>query len=203
MLPLSNLPTTTDTNSILNYDYVVLTNLDGEVLGTEEKIAAHQKALLHMAFSVLVFNKQGQMLLQQRAFNKYHFGGLWSNTCCSHQRLNESDEAAAHRRLYEELGFDLPLKHVLTFVYKAHDPKTNLTEHERDLVFIGIYNGEPILPNPNEVAAIKWISLADLFLDMNLHPDNYTYWFKVLLEHLRERELLAVTAIAKLFDESN
>ncbi|MBK8474217.1 MAG: NUDIX domain-containing protein [Sphingobacteriales bacterium] len=98
-------------------------------------MAAHQKGLLHLAFQYFIFNEKGEMLLQQRAMTKYHFGGIWSNTCCSHPRLGETLEAAAHRRLQEELGFDTTLKQAFPFIYRAEDPVTGLIEHELDTVF--------------------------------------------------------------------
>ncbi|MEZ4885519.1 MAG: isopentenyl-diphosphate Delta-isomerase [Chitinophagales bacterium] len=180
-------------------EYVVLVDKKGNVLGTEEKMAAHQKGLLHTAFSIFIFNQKGQMLLQQRAFTKYHFGGMWSNSCCSHPRLNEPTIDAAHRRLQEELGFDTELKEVFSFIYRAEDEKTQLIEHELDTVFIGIYN-EPIHNlNFDEVHAIKWIEIYQLFLDLDTYPDQFTYWFKTALLELRDKNLLSATAIRKLF----
>jgi len=180
-------------------EYVVLVNKKGKVLGTEEKMAAHQKGLLHKAFSVFIFNSKGQMLLQQRALDKYHFGGLWSNSCCSHQRLKEADEAAAHRRVKEELGFETPLKEVFTFIYRAEDEATQLIEHELDTVFVGIYDGDTSMYNRSEVQAIRWISMPELFKDLNEFPENYTFWFKTALLELTSKNLLSVSAIRKLF----
>jgi len=181
-------------------EYVVLVDKEGKVLGTEEKIAAHKKGVLHKAFSIFIFNDKGQMLLQQRAFSKYHFGGLWSNTCCSHQRLNEADDDAAHRRLQEELGFDTPLKAVFSFIYRAEDAVSQLIEHELDTVFLGIYNDPIDNINPAEVNAVKWISLSELFHTLDSEPEIYTYWFKTALLELTNRNLLSVKAIKALFD---
>ncbi|OWY24687.1 isopentenyl-diphosphate Delta-isomerase [Sphingobacteriales bacterium UPWRP_1] len=186
---------TTDTAA----EYVVLVNKKGKVLGTEEKMAAHQKGLLHKAFSVFIFNSNGQMLLQQRAFTKYHFGGLWSNSCCSHPRLNEPEEDAAHRRLQEELGFDTPLKEVFRFIYRAQDEATQLIEHELDAVFVGIYDGDTTQFNPDEVNAVRWISIPELFKELNDNPQQFTYWFKTALLELTDKSLLSVNAIKKLF----
>lgn len=180
-------------------EYVVLVNKKGKILGTEEKMAAHQKGLLHKAFSVFIFNSKGQMLLQQRAFTKYHFGGLWSNSCCSHPRLDEADDDAAHRRLQEELGFDTPLKEVFRFIYRAQDEATQLIEHELDAVFVGIYDGDTTQFNPDEVNAVRWISIPELFKELNDNPQQFTYWFKTALLELTDKSLLSVSAIKKLF----
>ena len=119
---------------------VVLVNEKDEAIGTMEKMAAHEKALLHRAFSVFVFNKNGDLLMQQRAHSKYHSGGLWTNTCCSHPRPGEHVADAANRRLQEEMGFTTSLNKAFDFTYKAAFDN-GLTEHEFDHVFIGIYEG--------------------------------------------------------------
>ena len=130
---------------------VVLVNEKDEAIGTMEKMAAHEKALLHRAFSVFVFNKNGDLLMQQRAHSKYHSGGLWTNTCCSHPRPSEHVADAANRRLQEEMGFTTSLTKAFDFTYKAVFDN-GLTEHEYDHVFTGIFDG-PVYFNPNEVAA--------------------------------------------------
>lgn len=175
-------------------EYVVLTDTDGRDLGIEEKIAAHQKGVLHKAFSIFVFNLKGEMLLQQRAFDKYHFGGLWSNTCCSHPRLGETEEEAAHRRLQEELGFDTPLTHLFTFVYRAEDETSGLIEHERDVVFIGFYDAA-IQFNPAEIHAIKWLSIKDLEADLHANAASYTYWFKFALHKMQNEGILDIETL--------
>jgi isopentenyl-diphosphate delta-isomerase len=180
-------------------EYVVLVNRKGKVLGTEEKLAAHQKGVLHKAFSIFIFNDEGKMLLQQRAFTKYHFGGLWSNTCCSHQRLNEETLAAGHRRLQEELGFDTELREVFSFVYRAEDPESKLIEHELDTVLIGFYNEPLVNFNPIEVNAVKWITISDLYMSLTYDPKIYSYWFKTALLELKNRKLLGVQALKELF----
>ncbi|MGB1206100.1 MAG: isopentenyl-diphosphate Delta-isomerase [Chitinophagales bacterium] len=180
-------------------EYVVLVDRKGKFLGTEEKLAAHQRGLLHTAFSVFIFNSKGQMLLQQRAFKKYHFGGLWSNACCSHPRLNETPLEAAHRRLVEELGFDTELKSVFSFIYRADDPVSQLIEHELDTVLVGVYD-EPIDNlNPKEVNDIRWIDIPTLFTDLEMNSTTYTFWFKTALVELINRGLLAVSNVKKLF----
>ena len=160
---------------------VILVDEHDNELGLMEKQEAHISAVLHRAFSVLVFNNEGQMLLQQRAVTKYHSGGLWTNTCCSHPRAGETCEEAAHRRLMEEMGFDTKLKLQQKFIYKA--PFDNgLTEHELDYVFTGVYNLNPVF-NTAEVADIKWISVSNLLADMQFNPTIYTEWFKIIMKN--------------------
>jgi isopentenyl-diphosphate delta-isomerase len=138
---------------------------------------AHTKALLHRAFSVFVFNSIGEMLLQQRAITKYHSGGLWTNTCCSHPRPGETVLQAANRRLKEEMGFETNLIKVLDFVYKA--PFSNgLTEHEFDHVLVGYYDGI-INPNQEEVEKYSFNSFSDIEISINESPEIYTEWFKI------------------------
>ena len=161
-------------------EQVILVNEKDEQIGLMEKMEAHEKGLLHRAFSVFVFNTKGELLLQQRALHKYHSAGLWTNTCCSHPRLGEGNAEAAHRRLVEEMGFDTDLKLHTAFIYKA-DFDNALTEHEYDHLFIGTYNGEPVI-NPDEVAAYKWVDLPSLKIAIQNNPHNYTVWFKIALE---------------------
>ena len=159
---------------------VILVNEKDEQIGTMEKIEAHEKALLHRAFSVFVFNENNELLLQQRALEKYHSPGLWTNTCCSHQRVGETNIEAGMRRLEEELGFTTNLKDSISFIYKA--PFDNgLTEHEFDHILIGNYNEDP-KPNPEEVAEFKWMKLEDVQKDMANNPEIYTEWFKIIFD---------------------
>lgn len=145
-----------------------------------EKIEAHEKALLHRAFSVFVLNDKNEIMLQQRAMGKYHSPGLWTNTCCSHQREGETNIQAGKRRLMEEMGFVTELKELFHFIYIA--PFDNgLTEHEYDHVMIGYYNGLPQI-NPLEVAAYKWMTAQDIQKDIEQHPEKYTEWFKIIFE---------------------
>ena len=163
-----------------NTEYVILVDKHNNELGLMEKHEAHEKALLHRAFSVFIFNPEGKLLLQQRALSKYHSGGLWTNTCCSHPRANESTMDAAHRRLNEEMGFDCELTERFHFLYQT--PFENgLSEHELDFVFSGIYNGDP-KPNPDEVCNYRWISLPDLDKEILDYPERFTIWFKIILE---------------------
>jgi isopentenyl-diphosphate Delta-isomerase len=172
-----------------NRNYVVLVNPQGQAIGVEEKMKAHQEGLLHKAFSIFVWNSKHEMLLQQRNLNKYHFGGLWSNTCCSHPSPDEDLTQAAHRRLQEEMGFDTPLTKAFSFIYKATDQKSRLIEHELDSVFIGTYDGE-IRPDLQEIQAYRWISQEALALEMAKNPDQFTEWFKISLAMLQEQKLL-------------
>lgn len=153
-------------------------------IGTEEKMEAHRKGKLHRAFSIFVFNNKNEMLLQQRAIKKYHSGGLWTNTCCSHPRPDEDISKAAHRRLGEEMGFDTELDEAFSFTYFA-DLDKGLKEHEYDHVFIGKYDGN-INPNPDEVESFKWISMDVLKQDIEENPKEYTEWFKISILRVLE-----------------
>jgi len=159
---------------------VILVNENDEQIGVMPKMEAHQKAMLHRAFSVFIFNNKNELMLQQRAMHKYHSPGLWTNTCCSHQRVGESNIEAGKRRLQEEMGFVTELQETISFIYKA--PFDNgLTEHEFDHVMIGYYDEEPKI-NLDEVSDWKWMALDHLKTDMNSHPENYTAWFKIIFE---------------------
>ncbi len=162
---------------------ILVVELDNE-LGVMEKILAHQKALLHRAFSIFVFNERGQLLLQQRALSKYHSPGLWTNTCCSHPRPNEETYDAANRRLKEEMGFECELAYQFNFIYKA-ELDQGLTEHEFDHVFFGMYNGT-INPNAEEVLDYKFVDVQDVLFDMDTNPDKYTIWFKIIFNKLSQ-----------------
>lgn len=163
-----------------NKEYVILVNPNDEKVGLMEKIEAHQKALLHRAFSVFIFNDANELMLQQRALSKYHSPGLWTNTCCSHQRDGESNLEAGHRRLQEEMGFVTPLKETISFIYKA--PFDNgMTEHELDHILIGHFNDEPQI-NKKEVASWKWMPLETIKSDILNAPELYTEWFKIIFE---------------------
>jgi isopentenyl-diphosphate Delta-isomerase len=160
---------------------IIVDEYDNEI-GTGSKIDIHRKGILHRAFSIFVFNKKGQLLLQQRSSTKYHSGGLWTNTCCSHQRKGENLETSIHRRLIEEMGFDSELTEIFTFTYRANLDH-RLIENEFDHVFVGEYEGKPI-PNIAEVEGFKWINLTDLQIDIEKNPNNYTYWFKLVLSRV-------------------
>lgn len=159
---------------------VILVDVLDNQLGLMPKMEAHEKAVLHRAFSVFIFNDNGELMLQQRAAHKYHSPLLWTNTCCSHQRDGESNIEAGKRRLIEEMGFKTNLKEVFSFVYKA--PFDNgLTEHELDHVMIGNFNGPPTI-NPDEVASYKWMTLEAVKKDIELQPNIYTAWFKIIFK---------------------
>lgn len=166
-------------------EYVILVDENDAPVGQEEKMRAHELGLLHRAFSIFIFNSSGELMLQQRALDKYHCGGLWTNTVCSHPRAGEETLDAAHRRLQEEMGFDTELKELFCFTYKAPFPN-GLTEHEFDYVFIGKYDAEPIL-NRDEAESWKWITLSDLEKDIEANPNAYTFWLKTCLPELRQK----------------
>jgi isopentenyl-diphosphate delta-isomerase len=159
---------------------VILVNHKDEQIGLMPKLEAHEKAVLHRAFSVFVINSNNEIMLQQRAHQKYHSPLLWTNTCCSHQREGESNIQAGTRRLFEEMGFTTELKELFHFIYKA--PFDNgLTEHELDHVMIGYYNDEPDI-NKDEVESWKWMGIDDVKKDMLQHPEIYTVWFKIIFD---------------------
>lgn len=159
---------------------VILVDINDEPIGLMEKIAAHEQALLHRAFSVFILNDNNEIMLQQRAASKYHSPLLWTNTCCSHQRPGETNIQAGKRRLQEEMGFEVDLTELFNFIYKA--PFDNgLTEHELDHVMIGKYNEIPNI-NKDEVESWKWMSIDAIKTDMQENPDDYTAWFKIIFE---------------------
>jgi len=161
-------------------EHVILVDKDDKQIGLMPKMEAHEKALLHRAFSVFVFNDDGELMLQQRAAEKYHSPLLWTNTCCSHQRDGETSLDAGKRRLQEEMGFECDLSAVFSFIYKV--PFDNgLTEHELDHVMVGSFNGNPKI-NKEEVEAYKWMTLQEVKVDMELNPTNYTVWFQIIFE---------------------
>jgi isopentenyl-diphosphate delta-isomerase len=163
---------------------VILVNENDEQIGTMPKLEAHEKAVLHRAFSVFIFNDNNELMLQQRAKHKYHSPLLWTNTCCSHQRVGETNIEAGKRRLMEEMGFVVDLKETISFIYKA--PFDNgLTEHELDHIMVGHFNDEPVI-NTDEVEAWKWMPLDAVKVDIERHPEVYTEWFKIIFEKFYE-----------------
>lgn len=166
---------------------VILVNENDEQLGLMNKLEAHEKARLHRAFSVFVFNKKGELLLQQRAHEKYHSPGLWTNTCCSHQRDGESSIEAGKRRLQEEMGFSCELEEIFWFIYKA-EFDNGLTEHELDHVMIGKFDDVPKI-NKDEVAAYAWRLPGEVKKDIEAHPDLYSEWFKIIFKEYEQRIL--------------
>lgn len=163
---------------------IILVNTADQEIGTSSKEEVHRSGLLHRAFSVLIFDRQKRLLLQQRAKGKYHCPGLWTNTCCSHPKPNESVEAAAHRRLQEELGFDCDLVYSHYFIYKAA-LSNGLIEHELDHVWIGEYEGK-IVPNTEEVESYQYLSMEEINEWVKKSPEEFTPWFLILLKHLNQ-----------------
>ncbi|MBA4146192.1 MAG: isopentenyl-diphosphate delta-isomerase [Azospira oryzae] len=162
-------------------EYVILVDEADNETGIMEKMEAHRKGLLHRAFSILLFNTKGEILLQKRAVKKYHSGGLWTNTCCSHPLPQESVRHAAKRKLWQEMGIDMQPEYAFKFIYKTgldHE----LIEHEVDHVLIGLFDGIPNI-NPDEVEDWKFVNVNELKKEMIKHPDHYTYWFKLIVNH--------------------
>ncbi|MEM4268351.1 MAG: isopentenyl-diphosphate Delta-isomerase [Candidatus Woesearchaeota archaeon] len=166
---------------------VVLVNKKNRKVGVAEKIEAHKRGLLHRAFSIFVFNKKGELLIQKRALTKYHSGGIWANSVCSHPKPGEFLLQAAHRRLKEEMGFDCRLKKEFCFIYKASF-KNGLTENEYDCVIAGRTDTTP-KPNPEEVADYAWISVGKLKKDIKKNPEKYSVWLKIALKKWPKKQL--------------
>lgn len=174
---------------LLHFDFLIFVSMEEQVILVDEKdnsiglmgkMEAHEKAILHRAFSVFIFNKKGELLLQQRAASKYHSPLLWTNTCCSHQRDGETNIEAGKRRLQEEMGFVTDIKELFSFIYKAQFDN-GLTEHELDHVLIGHYNNPPNI-NKEEVEDYKWMALIDVKKDIKKKPKEYTEWFKIIFD---------------------
>lgn len=161
---------------------VILVDIEDNEIGVMEKMEAHKKGVLHRAFSIFIFNSKGEILLQKRALQKYHSGGLWSNTCCSHPRKGESNLAAANRRLFEEMGMKAKLSHAFSFIYKS-ELDQNLIEHELDHVFIGYSNNLPQI-NTDEVDSYCYMSPELLQLGIEKHESDYTEWLKICFSEL-------------------
>ncbi|MDP3352358.1 MAG: isopentenyl-diphosphate Delta-isomerase [Flavobacteriaceae bacterium] len=162
-------------------ELVILVNELDEQIGLMPKIEAHKKGVLHRAFSVFIFNKAGELMLQQRAASKYHSPLLWTNTCCSHQRDGERNIEAGKRRLQEEMGFVCELREVTSFIYNVQ-LENGLTEHELDHIMIGYYDDNPEI-NKDEVESYKWMTLEDVKNDIFINPDQYTAWFKIIFDN--------------------
>lgn len=163
---------------------VILVDLNDNVIGTMPKMEAHLQGKLHRAFSVFIFNTRGELLLQQRAIEKYHSGGKWTNTCCSHPRLGEETIDAANRRLLEEMGMQCDINYVFNFTYKAN-MMDGIFEHEYDHVFFGISDELPVI-EPTEVAAYRYMSMDALKLDIDTHPERYTAWLKICFDRVMD-----------------
>ena len=165
----------------MSEEKVILVDKNDNQVGLMPKLEAHEKGVLHRAFSIFIFNSKYELLLQKRASAKYHSGGLWTNTCCSHPRENEDIFDAANRRLDEEMGIKTSLRKVYDFIYKA-ELDNQLTEHEFDHVFYGVYDNDPIL-NKDEADDFKWVDMETLNNDIVKNEDNYTVWFKIAFEY--------------------
>ena len=163
---------------------LILVNEKDEEIGFMEKMEVHRRGLLHRAFSVFIFDKKGNMLLQQRAAGKYHGAHLWTNACCSHPFPGESVETGAARRLHEELGFQSGIEKILDFVYRS-EVENHLVEHEFDHLFSGVYEGEMKL-NPEEVEAIRYLSMAEIEEELQLHPEYFTTWFRIAFPRIKK-----------------
>ena len=159
---------------------VVLVDRNDNPMGLMPKLEAHEKGVLHRAFSVFILNQKGQLMLQRRALDKYHSPGLWTNTCCSHPRESESNIEAGLRRLKEEMGFTTPLKPMFSFIYKSKFDN-GLIEYEFDHVLLGYYDKQPFI-NTIEVSDWKWMSLDKIILEIKNKPEDFTVWFKIIFE---------------------
>jgi isopentenyl-diphosphate delta-isomerase len=168
---------------------VILVDENDNAIGTMEKMEAHRRGLLHRAFSILIFNSKGQLLLQKRSWKKYHSGGLWTNTCCSHPQPDEHIEKAMRRKLKQEMGIDVETQFSHKFIYKT-DLENNLTEHEYDHVYIGRYDGEPEI-NHDEVEEWRFEDMDRLRSDVGKNPQKFTYWFRLIVNHPGLRTLKA------------
>lgn len=173
---------------------VILVDRDDQEIGTMEKMEAHLQGSLHRAFSVFIFNKKGELLLQQRAGGKYHSGGKWTNTCCSHPRPGEVTLKAAHRRLQEEMGIAAELNFVFSFVYRAAI-QDDLVENEYDHVFFGVTDALPT-PDREEVSSFKYVTMARLAADLKENPGDYTRWLAICFDEVMDHyQLLQITNV--------
>ncbi len=170
-------------------DQVVLVDEQDNEVGTMDKMEAHQRGLLHRAFSILLFNSRGELLLQKRSKKKYHSGGLWTNTCCSHPLPNETMADATRRKLLHEMGVNPPLEFAFKFIYETKLDH-NLIEHEYDHVFVGAFDGKPHV-NEDEVEDWKFVNFSLLKREIDLHPEQYSYWFRLILSRPELEKLLA------------
>lgn len=163
---------------------IILVDENDQEIGSIEKLQAHKLGVLHRAFSVFIFNKKGELLLQQRANGKYHSAGLWSNTCCSHPQYKEEMSAAIERRLHQELNMEVPVEFQFKFTYKAPLEK-GLWEHEIDHVYFGRSGRHP-LPNPEEVQDWKYITMERLERELNNWPERYSQWLAICFPAVKE-----------------
>ena len=164
---------------------VILVDKNDTQIGLMSKLDAHKKGILHRAFSAFILNNNNEIMLQKRAYNKYHSAGLWTNTCCSHQREGENSIEAGKRRLEEEMGFETELKIITSFIYKVKF-ENGLTEHELDYLLIGKFFKSPVI-NKQEVADWKWMKIELIADDIKLNPNNYTSWFKIIFDKFQNK----------------
>jgi len=174
-----------------NEEHIILLNDRGQRVGQAEKLWVHQQGLLHEAFSIMIMNTKGEMLLQKRAADKYHSAGLWTNACCSHPRYGERLEDAVQRRMQEELGFVCKVRKIDEFVYMFKDPVSGLIEHEWDHIFKGTYDGA-VNFNPKEIAQVRWATISQIAEELSLQPDRFTYWFRVWWQQVSPKDILAI-----------
>lgn len=174
-------------------EMLILVDAEDNAIGSQTKMLVHQQGLLHRAFSIFIFDSQGRLLLQQRAFSKYHSAGLWTNTCCGHPRWGELTLAAAQRRLQEEMGFSSELQQVSSFTYRAEVPG-DLIEHEFDHICVGLFNGEP-QGDPAEAKSWLWIDPQQLTDEMQRNPDNFTVWFRTIMVNIDANEIARWAAL--------
>lgn len=168
-------------------EMLILVDQDDNPIGTAEKLFVHQQGMLHRAFSIFIFDRQGRLLLQQRAQIKYHSASLWTNSCCGHPRWGETTIEAANRRLQEEMGVATTLQKVSSFTYHAHVPGS-LIEHELDHIFVGFFNGTPQV-NPDEAMSWEWVNISSLLDRLKTHPEQFTAWFKIIINNIKTKEL--------------
>lgn len=162
---------------------VILVDENDNAIGTMEKMEAHRRGLLHRAFSLLVFNSKGQLLLQKRSWKKYHSGGLWTNTCCSHPRPDEDIQKAIRRKLMQEMGIDATPEFSHKFIYRT-SLENNLTEHEYDHVYTARYDGEPSI-NHDEVDEWRFEDVSQLRDAIEKSPQDFTYWFRLIMDQIK------------------
>jgi isopentenyl-diphosphate delta-isomerase len=170
-------------------EQVILVDEQDNVVGAMDKLDAHRQGVLHRAFSIVIFNSKGELLLQKRSVNKYHSGGLWTNSCCSHPKPDELISHAASSRLNYEMGIDLQPAFAYKFLYKSQ-LNNNLIEHELDHVFTGVFDGTPVI-NSDEVEDWKFVNIDNLRADILQNPDDYTVWFRLIMEHPNLKQITA------------
>lgn len=179
-------------------EQLILVDASDRELGVGEKMEVHRAGALHRAFSVFVFDGRGRLLMQKRAADKYHSAGLWSNTACGHPRPGEETQSAAHRRLFEEMGFDCELRWAFEFIYRA-ELDGALVEHEYDHVFVGTYDEDPA-PDPSEVAEWRWVTMGELLRGLNEEPHLYSRWLKLAVEGEHWRGVAAQGVVGETAD---